>query len=101
MSEKRLKAKMLKMGFNMKTTEEIKTDLQKQIDNVPLEICQQILDLIHSGKTVGEVCNIVKLDTFTVSGIIVKYIGTISYLKTSAVDNSIENHENRCSMYNR
>jgi uncharacterized protein YfbU (UPF0304 family) len=101
MNEKRLKAKMAEMGFNMKTTAEIKEELQKQIDDVPLEVCQEILDLMHSGKTVGEVCKEVKLDTFTVSGVIVKYIGTVSYLKTKAIDNSIEDHENRCSMYNR
>ena len=80
MNEKRLKAKMTKMGFNMKTTAEIKAELQKRIDDVDLDICQQILDLMHSGKTVGEVCKEVKLDTFTVSGVIVKYIGTVSYL---------------------
>ncbi len=101
MNEKRLKAKMVAMGFNMKTTAEIKEELQKQIDDVPIEVCQQILDLIHLGKTVGEVCKEVKLDTFTVSGVIVKYIGTVSYLKTKAIDDSVADHESRCSMYNR
>ncbi len=101
MNEKRLKAKMAQMGFNMKTTEEIKAELQKQIDDVPIEICQQILDLMHEGKSVGDVCKIVKLETFVVAGVIVKHIGNIAYLKTKVMDNTIEDHENRCSMYNR
>ncbi len=36
MNEKRLKAKIIQMGFNMKTTEEIKAELQKQIDDIPI-----------------------------------------------------------------
>jgi hypothetical protein len=101
MNEKRLKAKMKAMGFDMKTIEEIKAELQKKIDDVPVEVCQQILDLMHSGKSVGEVCKIVNLETFIVGGVIVKNIGTVAYLKIKVIDNAVVDHENRCSMYNR
>lgn len=101
MNEKRLKTKMAAMGFNMKTTEEIKAELQKKIDDVPTDVQQQILDLMHSGKSVGEVCKIVNLETFIVGGVIVKNIGNIAYLKIKVIDDSVVEHENRCSMYNR
>lgn len=35
MNKKRLKAKMKEMGFDIKTTEEIKAELQAKIDDVP------------------------------------------------------------------
>ena len=101
MNEKRLKAKMALMGFNMKTTEEIKAELQKKIDDVPTDLQQRILDLMHEGKTIGEVCKEVNLETFIVSGVIVKNIGTVAYLKKKVIDDDIEDHENRCSMYGR
>ena len=38
MNEKRLKSKMALMGFNMKTTQEIKDELQKQKEKLVKEL---------------------------------------------------------------
>ena len=101
MNRKQLKVEMDKLGIKVKSMQEIEAELQQQIDNVPVDVCQQILDLMHSGKSVGDVCKITKLETFIVAGVIVKNIGHLSYLKQKVVDDDIANHENRCSMYNR
>lgn len=52
-----------------------------EISKLSKETKQEVLDLMHQGKTVGDVCKILKLDTMIVATIISQNIGTISYLK--------------------
>lgn len=54
----------------------------REIANIPKETKQKVLDLIHEGKTVGDVCKILNLETMIVAEIIIQNIGTVSYLKT-------------------
>lgn len=54
---------------------------KKEMDKLPREIKQKVLDLMHEGKTVGEVKKILELDTMIVAEIISNNLGTISYLK--------------------
>lgn len=52
-----------------------------EIAKLSKETKQEVLDLMHQGKTVGDVCKMLKLDTMIVAEIISQNIGTISYLK--------------------
>ena len=54
---------------------------EREIEKIPKEDKQKILDLMHKGKSVGEVCKIMKLETMIVAEIISQNLGTISYLK--------------------
>ena len=57
---------------------------EKKIDKLPKETKQKVLDLMHEGKSVGDVGKILNLDTMIVAEIIIQNIGTVSYLKTEA-----------------
>jgi len=59
--------------------------LDKKVGEVSLEIKQQILDLLHQGKTVGEVCKAVNLELLVVGEIIVRNIGEVHYLRKKAI----------------
>lgn len=54
---------------------------KKERDKLSKETKQKILDLIHQGKTVGEVKNLLDLDTMIVAEVICQNIGHIAYLK--------------------
>jgi hypothetical protein len=54
---------------------------ERRVDNAHKVHGQTILDLMHSGLSVGEVCEKLNLETGTVAGVIVKNIGTIQFLR--------------------
>lgn len=54
----------------------------REIAKLPKETKQKVLDLMHEGKTVGDVGKILNLDTMIVAHIIIQNTGTVSYLKT-------------------
>ena len=55
--------------------------LNRDIAAVPKEIKQKVLDLIWSGKNIGEIKKIVNLDTLVVGGIITENIESAYYLR--------------------
>ena len=57
----------------------------KKIAKLPKEIRQKVLDLMNEGKTIGEVCETLNLETMTVSGIITQNIREIHVLRTEAI----------------
>lgn len=59
--------------------------LEREIEKLPKETKQEVLDLMHQGKSVGDVCKMLKLDTMIVAEIICQNIGTIRYLKREIV----------------
>jgi hypothetical protein len=58
--------------------------LKRKVKELPRTTKQQILDLVHSGKTVGEVCNTTNLELLVVSGVIHENIERISVLRKLA-----------------
>lgn len=58
-----------------------KEKLDMQIAEISLETKQKILDLMHEGKTLGEVCKITGLETIIVGNIIVKNINDVKFLR--------------------
>ena len=54
---------------------------EREIAKLSIETKQRILDLMHGGKTVGDVSQMLKLDSMIVAEIICQNIGTIRYLK--------------------
>lgn len=64
--------------------------LDDEVDAIPLEIKQRILDALHNGKNVGEATELSGLPdterrTLLVGEIIVRNIGSVQYLKKEAV----------------
>ena len=53
----------------------------REIAKLSVETKQEILDLMHQGKTVGDVSQMLKLDSMIVAEIICQNISTIRYLK--------------------
>ena len=58
-----------------------KKEYDKNLKEIPKETKQKILDLLWSGKSVGEICELVNLNTLYVSGVIVENIDSVSYLR--------------------
>lgn len=61
-----------------------KEKLEKQVDEMSLEVKQKVLDLLHAGKTIGQTCEETKLETVVVGEIIMRNIGAIDYLRKEA-----------------
>jgi len=59
-----------------------KERLAAQVDAIPIETKQKLIDCLHSGKTIGEAMQATGIEETVVAGeIIMRSIGTFSYLK--------------------
>lgn len=59
--------------------------LEKKIENLSQKTKQKILDLIWDGKNIGEIKEILNLDTMIIATVIQKNIKNISYLRRDAI----------------
>ena len=60
-------------------------DLKQRASSVSLHTRQKLLDLLHEGKTLGEVRKELNLDLDVVGQIIMQNLDSLSYLRTEAV----------------
>lgn len=72
------------MWCKKKIGKSFKEKLKDQADAVPIETRQQILDLMHEGKSLGEVKAIVGLKTVVIGEIIVRNMDNVNFLRREA-----------------
>lgn len=58
--------------------------LKRKVKELPRTTKQQILDLVHAGKSVGEVCQATNLELLVVSGVIHENIERVVVLRKQA-----------------
>jgi hypothetical protein len=56
----------------------------RELKKIPIETKQKVLDLFHTGKCIGEIKEIVHLETMDVGEIISENIDSVKFLRTEA-----------------